>query len=227
LEAAGNVRGRQVPGGGEGVYGTPTLRDGRREELPQHDLPVVGPSSLAVNRGKSLTRIASADYPGWQRWIRSSATGREQNYGTRFMPAAATVSVYAAEGTLLRRFGPDSFKPGWLDLAFLPGERLLLAYPHHWTCRGQAGQPHLPVDDEAKTAWLLGVELGDVRALEFPDAIADAAVDDDGRIAIPCWDNRLYLAGCGEVRRPSAVSRCSRQNPQPIQFERGAAHAHR
>lgn len=178
----------------KGLYGTPTLRDGTREELPQHDLPVVAPLSLAVNRGQTLTRIATADYPGWQRWIRSSATGREQNYGTRFMPAPATVSVYDQEGTLIRRFGPERFgKPGWLDLAFLPGDRLLLAYPHHWTCRGLAGQPHLPVDDEARTAWLLDVENGDVRPLEFPDAVADAAVNDEGRLAITCWAGRLYL----------------------------------
>jgi metallo-beta-lactamase class B len=177
----------------KGLYGMPTLRDGTREELPQHDLPVVGPLSLAVNRGETLTRIASADYPGWQRWIRSSATGRDQNYGTRMMPTAATVSVYDAEGKLVRRFGPDSFKPGWLDLAFLPGDRLLLAYPHHWASRGLAGQPHLPADEEARTAWLLDVESADVRSLEFPAAVADATVDDEGRIAITCWDSRLYL----------------------------------
>jgi hydroxyacylglutathione hydrolase len=178
----------------KGLYGTPTLRDGTREELPQHDLPVVGPLSLAVNRGPTLTRIASADYPGWQRWIRSSATGREQNYGTRFMPASATISVYDAEGKMLRRFSPEQFsKPGWLDLAFLPGDRFLLAWPHHWTSRGLAGQPFLPVDDDARTAWLLDVENGDVRSLEFPDAVADAAVNDEGRIAVTCWNKRLYL----------------------------------
>jgi hydroxyacylglutathione hydrolase len=178
----------------KGLYGTPTLRDGTPEELPQHDLPVVGPLSLAVNRGPTLTRVASADYPGWQRWIRSSATSREQNYGTRFMPASPTVSVYDAEGKLLRRFGPERFsKPGWLDLAFLPGDRLLLAWPHHWTCRGLAGQPFLPVDDDARTAWLLDVENGDMQSLVFPDAVADAAVSDEGRIAVTCWDQRLYL----------------------------------
>jgi glyoxylase-like metal-dependent hydrolase (beta-lactamase superfamily II) len=184
----------------KGLYGTPTLRDGTRDELPQHDLPVGGPLSLAVNRGETLTRIASADYPGWQRWIRSSATEREQNYGTRFMPAPATVSVCDAEGKLVRRFDPKTFKPGWLDLAFLPGDRLLLAYPHHWTCRGLAGQPHLPVDDEARTAWLLDVESGDVRSLEFPDAVADAAVNDNGQMAISCWNGRLYLLTAEEFR---------------------------
>lgn len=184
----------------KGLYGTPTLRDGTRAELPQHELPVVGPLSLAVSRGQTLTRIASADYPGWQRWIRSSATGREQNYGTRFMPASATVNVYDTDGKLIRRFAPDAFKPGWLDLAFLPGDRFLLAYPHHWTCRGLAGQPHLPADDDATTAWLLDIETGDIRSLEFPDAIADAAVDEEGRIAITCWDSLLYLLKAEDFR---------------------------
>jgi glyoxylase-like metal-dependent hydrolase (beta-lactamase superfamily II) len=185
----------------QGLYGAPTLRDGTREELPQHDLPVVGPLSLAVNRGQALTRVASADYPGWQRWIRSSATGREQNYGTRFMPAAATVSVYDAEGRLIRGFGPDKFnKAGWLDLEFLPGDRLLLAFPHHWTCRGLAGQPHLPVDDDARTAWLLDIDSGETNALDFPDAIAAAAAGDDGRIAISCWNGMLYLLSADDFR---------------------------
>jgi hypothetical protein len=58
------------------------------------------------------------------------------------MPASSTVSVYDAEGKLLRRLGPERFsKPGWLGLAFPPGDRLLLAWPHHWTCRGLVGQP--------------------------------------------------------------------------------------
>lgn len=184
----------------KGLYGTPTLRDGTREELPQFDLPVVGPLSLAVNRGQTLTRIASADYPGWQRWIRSSATGREQNYGTRFVPAPATVSVYDGEGKLIRGFGPEKFnKAGWLDLEFLPGDRLLLAYPHHWTCRGLAGQPHLPVDD-ARTAWLLDADLGDVYSLDFPESIAHAATDDDGRIAVCCWNGQLYLLSADDFR---------------------------
>jgi glyoxylase-like metal-dependent hydrolase (beta-lactamase superfamily II) len=185
----------------KGLYGAPALQEAAREELPQHDVPIVGPLSLAVGRGPALTRIASADYPGWQRWIRSSATGREQGYGTRFMPAAATVSVYDAEGALIRRFGPEQFgRPCWLDLAFLPGDQLLLAYPHHWACRGLAGQPHLPADDDARTVWLLDVERGDVCSLELPQAIADAAVDSAGRIAVTDWDGRLYLLTADNFR---------------------------
>jgi glyoxylase-like metal-dependent hydrolase (beta-lactamase superfamily II) len=185
----------------KGLYGTPTLRDGTREELPQHDLAVVAPLSIAVDRGQTLSRIATADYPGYQRWIRSSATGKEQDYGTRFMPAPPTVHVYDADGMLVRRFGPEKFgKACWVDLAFLPGERLLLAYPHHWASRGLAGQPHLPADEDAKTVWLLDVESGDVRAMAFPDAVADAAVNTDGRMAIACWDGRLYFLAADDFK---------------------------
>jgi hypothetical protein len=185
----------------KGLYGAPALQEAAREELPQRDVPIVGPLSLAVSRGPALTRIASADYPGWQRWIRSSATLRDQDYGTRFMPAAATVSVYDAEGALIRRFGPEQFsKPGWLDLAFLAGDQLLLAWPHHWACRGLAGQPLLPADDDARTVWLLDVERGIVRSLELREAVANAAVDSAGRIAITCWDGRLYLLTADDFR---------------------------
>lgn len=178
----------------KGHYGTPTLRNGSRQELPQHDLPVVAPLSIAVNHGPTPTRIAAADYRGWQRWIRSSATMREKNYGTRFMPAPPTVTVYDADGKPLRRFGPEKFgKACWVDLTFLPGDKQLLACPHQWTCRGLAGQPFLPADNEARTAWLLNVETGDVRSLEFPDAIASAAHDDDKQIAVSCWNGRLYF----------------------------------
>lgn len=184
----------------KGLYGTPTLPDGTRQELPQHDLPVTAPLSIAVDREPVLHRVAAADYRGWQRWIRSSATLREQNYGTRFMPAPPTVTVYDAQGMPLRRFGPEAFgRSCWVDLSFLPGGKQLIAFPHHWTCRGLAGQPFLPVDDDANVLWLLDVETGEVSSLQFPDAIASAAVGDADRLAVSCWNGRLYLLTAGQA----------------------------
>lgn len=180
----------------KGPYGRPTLPNGKRDELPQSDVPVFAPLSIAVDRESQLTRVATADYRGWQRWIRSSATGREQNYGTRFMPAKPAICVYDAVGNRLRRFDPSHFaKAGWVDLAFLPGGRFLLAYPHHWTCRGLAGQTVLPADEGADAAWLLDVESGEVAELKFPDAVSDAAVGHSGQIAVACWDGRVYFVG--------------------------------
>lgn len=178
----------------KGDYGTPTLRDGSREELRQHDLPVVAPLSVALNRGAELTRIATADYPGYQRWIRSSATLREQNYGTRFIPARPTITVYDAKGEVLQRFDPAKFNhAGWLDLAFLPGDKQLFAYPHNWTSRGLAGQPRLPADDEARTCYWLDIATGDVNIAMFEHPVASAASNDEGQIAVSCWGGNCHL----------------------------------
>jgi hypothetical protein len=58
-----------VPPPGKGLYGTPTLPDGRREELPQRDARVSAPMSVALDARSGLRRIAVADYPGWQHWV--------------------------------------------------------------------------------------------------------------------------------------------------------------
>ena len=51
----------------KGVYRRPPLPSGKRDELPQEDRLVFAPLSVAVDGGKNLTRIATADYRGWQR----------------------------------------------------------------------------------------------------------------------------------------------------------------
>ena len=40
-------------------YGTPTLPDGRREELPQRDVPVFAPLSLAIAGVEKPERLAA------------------------------------------------------------------------------------------------------------------------------------------------------------------------
>ena len=180
-----------------GEYGRPTLSDGSRNPLPQRDEPMTAPLSVAVTDeadfSESATRIATADYRGWQRWIRSSATGKDENYGTRFMPAKPTVTVYDGTGKELRRFDSTKFShAGWVDLAFVPGSDMLLAYPHHWTCRGLAGQSILPADDHASTLWLMDVKTSDIGSREFPDAIASVAVGGNGTVAVSCWNGRVY-----------------------------------
>ena len=56
-----------------------------------------------------------------------------------------------------------------------------------WSQLGVAGE--IPFHDP----WLLDIESGAVQSLEFPDAVASAAIDDAGAIAVSCWDGRLYL----------------------------------
>jgi glyoxylase-like metal-dependent hydrolase (beta-lactamase superfamily II) len=186
----------------KGLYGAPTLPDGRRGELPQRDEKVWAPLAVAVHveEGREAVaakrRVASADYQGWQRWIRSSATGKEENYGTRFTPSRPTVTVYDEGGKVVRRFGPDAFlRPLWCNLTFLPDGRRLLAWPRSWACRGLAGQALLPADEQANTLYLLDVPSGKVTRLTFPDAISDVAVDGSGRAVVGCWDGRVYLLG--------------------------------
>ena len=190
-QAVADVADRPAPE--PGLYGAPTLPDGTREALPQRDVRVSAPLSIALFAQPDLRRIAAADYPGWQRWVRSSATGRDQNHGTRFLPAPPAVTVYDAHGGVVRRFGPELFpRSGWFDLKFLPGGRRLIAYPHRWTSRGLAGQPALPADEDARTVYVLDIEAGGVRSIEFPDAVSDLDADDAGGIAVSCWDGRVY-----------------------------------
>src|SRR5262249_692123 len=64
----------------KGLYGAPTLPDGKREELPQRDEKVWAPLAVAIHdAGAGKRLIAAADYQGWQRWVRSSATMKEEN----------------------------------------------------------------------------------------------------------------------------------------------------
>ena len=40
--------------------------------------------------------------------------------------------------------------------------------------------------------YVLDVETGGVRAIEFPDAVSDLDVGDAGGVAVACWDGRVY-----------------------------------
>jgi glyoxylase-like metal-dependent hydrolase (beta-lactamase superfamily II) len=177
----------------KGPYGRPTLPNGQRSELPQRDEKVWAPLSMALYQDAGIQYVATADYQGWQRWIRSSATLQDQNYGTRFVPTRPTVSVYDRDGNTVRRLGPEVFAlPQWVDLEFLPDGKQLLAWPHHWSARGLAGQSLLPADDDARSLYLLDVASGAVQRLELPDAVSDVAIASTGQIVAGCWDGCIY-----------------------------------
>jgi metallo-beta-lactamase class B len=187
-----------APHAEKGLYGQPTLPDGRREELPERDEKIWAPLAIAIHNEKAATttkwRVAVADYQGWQRCVRSSATGKEENLGVRFMPARPAITVYDQDGKVLRRFGPSCFSsPFWCDLHFLADGKRLLAWPHHWTSRGLAAQALLPADDEARTLYVLELATGSVVSLSFPDAVSDVAVTESGLVIVGCWDGRVYL----------------------------------
>lgn len=173
----------------KGQYGTPTLPDGRREELPQRDEKVWAPLSVALQFVGGKRLIAAADYQGWQRWVRSSATMQDDNQGLRFMPVTPAVTVYDDAGKVVRRFATEEFRGEfWCDLRFSPDGNMLLAWPHSWRCRGLAGQSILPADDHADTLYSLGVMSGKATTRHLGPAISDVAASATGAQAVGSWD---------------------------------------
>jgi metallo-beta-lactamase class B len=134
----------------KGQYGTPTLPDGTRKELSQREEKVWAPLSVAINANGGKRLIGAADYQGWQRWVRSSATMRDDNQGLRFMPMKPSITIYDEAGKVVQRVGVDTFEaPAWYDLRFHIDGLKLYAWQHYWSSRGLAGMPILPADDNA------------------------------------------------------------------------------
>jgi metallo-beta-lactamase class B len=189
-----NTETAEAPRPEKGRYGTPTLPDGRRDELPQRDQKVWAPLAVGAYIPPLLgeSSFAVADYQGWQRLVRSSATGKDENLGVRFTPSRPAVTIYSERKKVVRRFGPETFvHPLWCDLRFLNGDKLLVS-PHSWTSRGLAGQPRLPADDDANDLYVLGIKDGKVSRFTFPDAIADLGLCAGEPIVVSCWDGRVY-----------------------------------
>lgn len=141
----------KVPAPEEGQYGTPTLPDGTRKELPQRDEKVWAPLSVAIQVSDGKRLIAAADYQGWQRWVRSSATMQDDNQGLRFMPMTPALTIYDDAGKVVQAvdLGKVSWGNwGWHDLRFQPDGKKLFAWPHYWAGRGLARMPLLPADDK-------------------------------------------------------------------------------
>jgi metallo-beta-lactamase class B len=194
-----NTKTTEAPRLEKGQYGKPTLPDGKQEELPQRDEKIWAPLAVAIHvesgddAAKAKRVVAAADYQGWQRWVRSSATRKEETLGVRFMPSRPTITVYDQDGKEVQRFAEDSFAhPFWCDLHFLADGKHLLVSPHSWTSRGLAGQPRLPADDSANHLYLLDISSGKVTRLTFPDAISDVTVSDKNVVA-SCWDGNVYV----------------------------------
>lgn len=149
------------------------------------------PLSVAISRAG--TRVAAADYQGWERRF---GPQRAMQMGRRFMPARPAITVYDDQGKPIRQFAQATFaKPFWADLAFSPDGARLYAWPHSWPARALAGQTLLPADHSATRVYALDVESGAAEAIEFPDAVSAAAVRHDGGLAVGCWNGRVYLLG--------------------------------
>jgi len=185
-----NTETAEAPKPEKGLYGRPTLPDGTHEELPQRDEKVWAPLSVALHVGTDgKRRIAVADYQGWQRWVRSSATMKEESLGIRFMPAKPVVTVYDDEGKTVWHYGPQTFgKPFWSDMVFTDNGGRVDASPHFWTCRGLGGRALLIADDEASTTYMLDISNGKATA---------GRLSESERIpeALTHWDRAAELAG--------------------------------
>jgi metallo-beta-lactamase class B len=181
----------------KGRYGTPTLPDGTRAELPQRDEKVWAPLSVAIHSDGANKLIAVADCQGWQRWVRSSATMKEENQGLRFMPAKPTITIHDGSGKIVRRFAADKFMaPFWCTMRFSAGGKRLDVWTRHWKCRGLAGQPSLPTDDDADTLYQLSVGNGKVSSMTEPVTFSNVAANDKGTIVASLWNGR-FLGGDG------------------------------
>jgi glyoxylase-like metal-dependent hydrolase (beta-lactamase superfamily II) len=189
---AANKEVEKAPAPERGRYGTPTLPDGTRAELPQRDEKVWAPLSVAIHSGGAKKLIAVADYQGWQRWVRSSATMKEENQGLRFMPTRPTITVYDGSGKTVRRFAAGGFTaPFWCTTRFSADGKRLDVWTRHWRCRGLAGQPTLPTDAHAGTLYRLSMANGKVGSRTGPAAFSDIATNDRGGIVASTWDGRL------------------------------------
>jgi glyoxylase-like metal-dependent hydrolase (beta-lactamase superfamily II) len=168
------------------------------------------PLSVAIDR--EGRRVASADYQGWERFVLPRTLDESlrplRGLGPKLMPTRPTIHIYDVDGKVSRKYGPETFAaPVWCDLAFTGDGASVLAYPHHWNCHGLGGQPNLPADDDSRTLYVLPVNTGDVRAIHFPDAIADVA-SAGPRTAVACWNGRVYLlddAGRPIISSPDGI----------------------
>jgi metallo-beta-lactamase class B len=185
---AANKEVEKAPAPEKGHYGTPTLPDGTRAELPQRDEKVWAPLSVAIHSEGTKKLIAVADYQGWQRWVRSSATMKEDNQGLRFMPTKPTITIYDEAHKVIRRSEANELQAAfWCDMRFADARQLIL-WPHSWKCRGLAGQPLLPADDHAQGLCYLKLAIDKVKGLtfSFPEVISDVAFGKTVS-AVGCW----------------------------------------
>ena len=74
----------------------------------------------------------------------------------------------------------------------------------HLAARGLAGRPLLPADRSARDLYVLDIDTGAISLARFPDAVCSASWVAEGRLAVGCWDGRVYLLG-GDLRPIAAL----------------------
>lgn len=159
-----------------------------------------GTMASAVALSRDGSRVAAVKQ-GVRCWFRTEAAIGNWDPPIHVLPfvpkAPARLRVYRSDGwQMLSEQMPEA---GSFEVGFGDDPDQLWCWPTSWFARGMAGQPWLPLNAEARTAYLVAVplrmELGlKGLAVEFPDAIADAAVNPaDGRLLVSCWNGQAYL----------------------------------
>src|SRR5262249_30182897 len=151
----------------------PTLPDGSRKELPQRDEKVYAPLSVAIAGKGGKRLIGAADYQGWQRWVRSSATRKDDNQGLRFLPMKPSVTIYDEAAKVVQRVKAGTFEmPAWYDLRLQLDSTKVYAWPHYWASRGLAGMSLLPADDDTKAYAFTASGRAEVLKRDFAPKLA-------------------------------------------------------
>ena len=167
------------------------------------DAKTWAPLSVAIDQAG--TRIASADYQGWDRGFYNDVTrvGLEVSL-QRFMPSRPLITVYDTRGQIIRRFPLDTFKkPMWVDLLFTADGTKLLAYVHNWDSRGLAGQTILPTEEDSNL-YVLDITTGKVSSVAFPDVISSVSMSNSGKTIVGCWNRKVYVLN--DQFQPSVLS---------------------
>jgi glyoxylase-like metal-dependent hydrolase (beta-lactamase superfamily II) len=160
---------------------------------PDALLPGHAATAVALNRDGS--RVAVVEYTVWG-WVRNRpAIGKWDPpiHVLNFLPKQhGRLRVFDRAG--LERFSEALPEEGMFEIGFGRDADELWCWPTAWFARGMAGQIWLPVNSPARTVYRYALDSDAVRALIFPDAVADCAVSPaNGLALVSSWDGRLYL----------------------------------
>ncbi len=149
---------------------------------------------LALNRDGS--RVAMVEYAVHRSLRTGPAIGKWDPpiHALNFVPQQrGRLRVFDGEGKeLLHEWLPEA---GLFEIGFGGNPDEVWCWPSSWFARGMAGEPWLPVEPGAHTAYRVNIAKRAADALVFPDAVADCAANStDGRVLVSCWDGQAYLA---------------------------------
>lgn len=150
-------------------------------------------SALAFSRDGE--RVAFLEQPLWA-WVRTEPVIGNWDPPIHVIPfvpkAPARLRVFDSEGKeWLSEQMPEA---GSFQIGFGQNADELWCWSASWFARGMAGEPWLPIHPEARTAHLIRATARTAKAVDFPDAIADAAVNPaDGQLLVSCWNGQASL----------------------------------